>query len=187
MLSCVWLFVIPWTIARQAPLSMEFSGQEYWSGLPFSSSGDLSDPEMGSKPHLLHCRQILYPLSHQESPNAYCAVCQLYINTTGEKKETKTRICTDGGLGEDMGRRQPPASQAENLEETKATKSWYPVSRIVTKLISDVYPTHLWYFVMAALATKLEMRKLASHVETKWNWNSISYSVHTYNSRQNTS
>ena len=32
--SCVWLFVTPWTVARQAPLSMEFSRQEYWSGLP---------------------------------------------------------------------------------------------------------------------------------------------------------
>ena len=34
MLSHVWLFVIPWTVARQAPLSMEFSRQEYWIGLP---------------------------------------------------------------------------------------------------------------------------------------------------------
>ena len=42
--SWVWLFVIPWTKARQAPLSMEFSRQEYWSGLPCSSPGDLPDP-----------------------------------------------------------------------------------------------------------------------------------------------
>ena len=34
----------PWTVAHQAPLSMEFSGQEYWSGLPFPSPGDLPDP-----------------------------------------------------------------------------------------------------------------------------------------------
>ena len=40
--SC--LFVTPWTIARQVPLSMEFSRQEYWSGLPFPSPGDLPDP-----------------------------------------------------------------------------------------------------------------------------------------------
>ena len=43
-LSRVRLFVIPWTVAHQAPLSMEFSWQEYWSGLPFPSSGDLPDP-----------------------------------------------------------------------------------------------------------------------------------------------
>ena len=40
-LSRVWLCAIPWTVARQAPLSLEFSRQEYWSGLPFPSPGDL--------------------------------------------------------------------------------------------------------------------------------------------------
>ena len=43
-LSCVWLFAIPWTVAHQAPLSMGFLRQEYWSGLPFLSPGDLPDP-----------------------------------------------------------------------------------------------------------------------------------------------
>ena len=47
-LSCVRLFVTPWTVAHQAPLSMEFSRQEYWSGLPFPSPGDLLGP--GIKP-----------------------------------------------------------------------------------------------------------------------------------------
>ena len=37
-------FETPWTAARQAPLSMEFSRQEFWSGLPFPSPGDLPDP-----------------------------------------------------------------------------------------------------------------------------------------------
>ena len=36
-LSCVWFFVTPWSVVDQAPLSMEFSRQEYWSGLPFLS------------------------------------------------------------------------------------------------------------------------------------------------------
>ena len=36
----------PWNIAYQAPLSMSFSWQEYWSGLPFPSPGDLPDPEI---------------------------------------------------------------------------------------------------------------------------------------------
>ena len=43
-LSHVQLFVTPWTVAYQAPLSMGFSIQEYWSGLPFPSPGDLPDP-----------------------------------------------------------------------------------------------------------------------------------------------
>ena len=46
VLSCVWLFATPWTVAHQAPLSMEFSRQEYWSGLPFPSPGDCPDPEI---------------------------------------------------------------------------------------------------------------------------------------------
>ena len=37
-------FTTPWTVARQAPLSMGFPRQEYWSGLPFPSPGDLPDP-----------------------------------------------------------------------------------------------------------------------------------------------
>ena len=51
---------------HQAPLSMVFSRQEYWSGLPPTSPGDLPDPRI--KPSLPHCRQILYHLSHQGSP-----------------------------------------------------------------------------------------------------------------------
>ena len=47
-LSRVPLFATPWTVTRQAPLSMGFSRQEYWSGLPFPSPGDLPDP--GIKP-----------------------------------------------------------------------------------------------------------------------------------------
>ena len=57
VLSCVQLFSTPWTIDhgyspyivhdyRQAPLSVEFSRQEYWSGLSFPSQGDFPDPEI---------------------------------------------------------------------------------------------------------------------------------------------
>ena len=49
-LSHVRLFVAPWTVARQAPLSAVFSRQEYWSGLPFPTSGDLPDPGVESTP-----------------------------------------------------------------------------------------------------------------------------------------
>ena len=48
LLSHGQLFSTPWTVARQAPLSMGFPRQEYWSGLPFPSPGDLPDP--GIKP-----------------------------------------------------------------------------------------------------------------------------------------
>ena len=49
--SCVWLFVTPWTVARQAPLSMGFPRQEYCSGLTFPPQGDLLDK--GIKPSSL--------------------------------------------------------------------------------------------------------------------------------------
>ena len=55
-----------WTVAHQAPLSMGSPSQEYWSGLPFPSPVDLSNP--GIK--LLHCKWILYYLSHQGIPIA---------------------------------------------------------------------------------------------------------------------
>ena len=45
-LSPVRLFVTPWTVACQPPLSMGFSSQEYWSGLPCPPPGDLSDPRI---------------------------------------------------------------------------------------------------------------------------------------------
>ena len=70
MLSCfshVWLFATPWTVAHQAPLSMGIYRQEYWSGLPFPSPGDPLHPELNLG--LLHCRQILYWLSYEGSPN----------------------------------------------------------------------------------------------------------------------
>ena len=57
----------PWTVACQAHLCMGFSRQEYWSGLPFPSPGDL--PAQWSNLGLLHCRQILYHLSHQRGPS----------------------------------------------------------------------------------------------------------------------
>ena len=44
LLSLVRLFATPWTVAHQARLSMGFSRQEYWSGLPFPSPGDLPNP-----------------------------------------------------------------------------------------------------------------------------------------------
>ena len=64
-------FVTPWTVTCQTPLPTSFPRQEYWSGLPFPSPGDLPDP--GIEPCLPHCRQTLYHLSHQGSPP--------YINT----------------------------------------------------------------------------------------------------------
>ena len=58
LLSCVQRFVIPWTVARQAPLSMGFSRQDYWSRLPFPTPGDLPGPGKANELLAKWVRQI---------------------------------------------------------------------------------------------------------------------------------
>ena len=79
-LSRVQLFATPRTEAHQALPSMEFSRQEYWSGLPFPSPGGL--PTQRLNPGLLHYRQILYYLSHQGS-HIQCFILYVYICLSG--------------------------------------------------------------------------------------------------------
>ena len=69
----VWFFVTPWTVACQAPLSMEFSRQEYWRGSHSLLQGIF--PTQAVNPGLLHCRKILYCLSHQGSPLSHDVLC----------------------------------------------------------------------------------------------------------------
>ena len=64
MLSCVLVFATPWTVFRQAPLSMGFSRQEYWILLPFPPPGDLSDP--GTEP-VSPASQIRFVLMNKRS------------------------------------------------------------------------------------------------------------------------
>ena len=64
--SHVRLFVIQWTEAHQAALSVEFLRQEYWCGLPFPPPGDLHDP--GTEPESPALQADSLPLSHQGSP-----------------------------------------------------------------------------------------------------------------------
>ena len=66
LLSHVWLFATPWTVCRQAPLSMGFSRQEYWSGLPFPSPGNLPDQAITPRSPVWQTDSL--PLSHLGSP-----------------------------------------------------------------------------------------------------------------------
>ena len=66
LVSRVRLFATLWTVACQAPLSMVFSRQEYWNGLPFSSPGDLPDPK--TEPRSPALQADFYHRSHQGSP-----------------------------------------------------------------------------------------------------------------------
>ena len=67
LLSSVLLFAIPWTVAYQVPPSIEFSRQEYWSGLSFPTPRDLPDPGIKPKSPALQADALL---SHQGSPMA---------------------------------------------------------------------------------------------------------------------
>ena len=67
--SCVGLFVTPWAAAFQPPLSMGFSQQEYWSGLPCPPPRDLPDPGTEpASPASLALQVDSLLLSHQGSP-----------------------------------------------------------------------------------------------------------------------
>ena len=86
--SCLTL-ATPWTVACQASLSMGFSGQEYCSGLPFPSPGDLPDPatEPGS-PALQadSLRLCLYRLSYEGSPWSHLLNPFKPVSSTGQKR-----------------------------------------------------------------------------------------------------
>ena len=71
--SHVRLFATPWTVAYQAPLSMEFSGKNIRAGCHFFLQGIF--PTQGLNLGLPHCRQMLYQLSHQGSPDMSLSKC----------------------------------------------------------------------------------------------------------------
>ena len=93
--SRIWFSATPWTVGCQVPQSMEFSRQEFWSGLSFLSPGDLPDSRI--EPMLLHCKQILYHLSHQGRPFHLLTIDEmcLTVNSGGKKKEGTWKASID--------------------------------------------------------------------------------------------
>ena len=99
MLSCfsnVRLFVTVWTVAHQAPLCMEFSGQKYWSGLPCPPPGDLPNP--GIKPRSLALQEDSLP---SEPPGKLPCVCMcvcvyIYTHIYGRRKWQPTPVFLPG-------------------------------------------------------------------------------------------
>ena len=78
--SCVRFFATLWTVAHPAPLSMGFSREEYWSGLPCPPPGDLPDP--GIKPASVSCigRWILYHQHHLGSLESCSVILLLFLS-----------------------------------------------------------------------------------------------------------
>ena len=82
MLSNVQLFPTPWSIAHQAPLSLGFPRQEYWSGFPFPPPEDLPNPGLNTHLNLLHGQTDSLTPSHLGSPNISiekCKICYKYL------------------------------------------------------------------------------------------------------------
>ena len=75
--SHVRLFATPWAVAHQPPLSMEFSRQEYWIGLPFPSLGDLPDP--GIEPTSLRSPTLTDGFFNTE-PTVFVVVVDFFFN-----------------------------------------------------------------------------------------------------------
>ena len=90
------LFVTPWTVACQAPLSMEFSRQEYWSGLHALLQGIF--PTQGSNPGFPHCRWILYHLSHQGNPRILECVVYPFSRGSSRLRNQTGVSCISGGF-----------------------------------------------------------------------------------------
>ena len=93
--SCVQLFVTPWTVAQQAYLSMGFSRQEYWSGLPCPSPRDLPDPGIEPMSPVAPALQAdSLPLGHWESLNYQGRAMQMWSWSQGV---WILRSCLSGG------------------------------------------------------------------------------------------
>ena len=93
-LSRVQLFATPWTAAHQAPLSMVFPRQEYWSGLPFPPPGDLHDP--GIEPGFAALQVDSLALGHLGSPWAnYMSLilCKVILNYRNEGMTVECLTC----------------------------------------------------------------------------------------------
>ena len=105
LLSCVWLLATPRTIAQHAPLSMRFSRQEYWIGLPFLSPGDLPNP--GIKPASPSSYDLVTPKS--PAPNNLTLDAEFqFVNSGGVRTQTFRLQQGDGHEGEICWSEHPP-------------------------------------------------------------------------------
>jgi len=94
-LSHVQLFATLWTVARQAPLSMGFSRQDYWSGLPFPSPGDLPYP--GLEPTSL-ASPVLVGRFFTTSTRQEAGKFKMLRCKSWRKKRKKSKLCVSPGL-----------------------------------------------------------------------------------------
>ena len=118
----------PWAVARQAPLSVGFPRQEYWSGLPFLSPGDLPNP--GIK--FLHWQPDSLPPSHQGSPKPLCKHNTYPTEMLGEEKEIMCVKCL--GRCWTQGYWSTNSSVIKLVFRLRQSQSWVPFPVLKRKL-----------------------------------------------------
>ena len=152
--SVVFNSAIPWTIAHQAPMCMGFPRQEYWSGLPFPSWGNLPDPEI--KPASLALAGRFLPLSHQETP----------LLRSGNIKKT-VRIITGENL---HGDEDQQAETKTKWQSWDSRKTWLDAE--VSEWLSpeSLSWVHLWQRpVVFIFSMEPVVWSLGSQVLDSWN------------------
>ena len=105
LLSLVWLFATPWTVAHQVPRSMGFSRQEYWSGLPFPFPRDLPNP--GIEPGSPSLQTDALPSEPHTQKNQFRTLSRrlwellIHIYDSKRRLSTKELMLSNCGAGED--------------------------------------------------------------------------------------
>ena len=138
-------------VVHQALLSMGFSRQEYWSGLPFPSPRDPPNP--GIDLSLLHCRQILYQLTYRESPSS--EGCQKRHLWSGDiyDKTWKLRILWGKAPGGKVIFKKSCMKNNKMVHTSKAIFSFSSISACI--LLFHLTETNLWkVFCFGVLSTK---------------------------------
>ena len=120
--SDVQLFATPWTVAHWAPLSMEFSREEYWSGLPFPSPGDLPNPEIEPRSSTLQAASL--PSEPRGKP--YKALIHKWVILFNFPKDTSWQLTIQDQFVTKPIIQRPPNPEHNVLKKVK--KKW---SRLV--------------------------------------------------------
>ena len=144
--SRVRLFAAPWTVARQAPLSMGFSRQEYWGGLPCPPPGDLPDP--GIKPE---SPALALPGDSDGKASVYCTGDPVWsLGWEGKGYSHSSILAWKIPWTEEPGRLQSMGFKDSDMtERLPSCTGWQILYHWATGDIPIDSPC-LWYFVTAA-------------------------------------
>ena len=166
-LSRVWLFATPWTVAYQAPLSMEFYRQQNWSGLPIPSPEDL--PDLGIEPGSPELQADALPSEPPGKPEKKVRAVSLFffvLSTMGDPawrgwvKESEVGAEAINTAWEQVGWRQSKQTRGELMEtglndnEVKkqgppklcwwSEQEWWPVTSSIKFSRGWIYQTCHW-------------------------------------------